>query len=79
MQTLHDDLARLEEEAHDELVRDRLVGVIEALAGGLIAGGNTAAGAAGVPVTFGLSAAGAAVSVAAGTEMISRGAQKALD
>ena len=79
MQTLRDDLARLGKEAHDELVRDRLVGVIEALGGGLIVGGNTAAAAAAAPVTFGLSAAGAAVSVAAGTEMVSRGAQKALD
>ena len=79
LQILQRDLTQLEADAHDELVRDRLIGVIEALAGGLIVGGDTAAGTAGVPVTFGLSAVGAAVSVAAGTEMMGRGAQRALD
>jgi hypothetical protein len=79
LEILQQDLAQLEAAAHDELVRDRLIGVIQALAGGLIIGGDTAAGTAGVPVTFGLSAVGAAVSVAAGTEMMSQGAQRVLD
>jgi hypothetical protein len=78
LETLRGDLASLEEEAHDELVRDRLIGVLEALGGGLIVGGDTAAGTAAAPVTFGLSPVGAGVSVAAGTELISRGAQRAL-
>ncbi len=77
--TLQRDLEELESEAHDELVKDRLIGVIEALAGGLIVGGDTAAGTAGAPVTFGLSVVGAAVSVAAGTELMGRGAQRVLD
>jgi hypothetical protein len=77
--TLQRDLSGLEAAAHDELVKDRLIGVIEALAGGLIVGGDTAAGTAAVPVTFGISAVGAAVSVAAGTELMGRGAQRVLD
>jgi hypothetical protein len=76
---LERDLADLHREGREDAMVQRLIGVLETLGGGLLVGGNTAAGAAGAPVTFGLSIAGAAVSVAAGTEMISRGAQKALD
>lgn len=79
LEVLQKDLKQLEAEAHDELVKDRLIGVLEALAGGLIVGGDTAAGTAGAPVTFGLSAVGAAVSVAAGTELMGRGAERVAD
>ena len=73
IQTLHQDLEMLGEEIRDEELRSRLVGVFEVLGGGLIVVANTAVGAGAAPVTFGLSTAGAAVSVAAGSGMIGDG------
>lgn len=78
LEVLEQDLQRLEEEIDDEEVRQRLIGVLEALGGGLIVGADTAVGIGAIPVTFGLSPVGAAVSVAAGTEMLSRGVDSAL-
>ena len=77
--TLEEDLRGLEDEARDALVARRLGGVFEALAGGLIVGVDGVIGTGLALATGGISAAGAAVSIAAGTEMLSRGAGKALD
>lgn len=76
--SLEESMGELGEEIRDEEIRRRLIGVLEVLGGGLIVGADTAVGVGAIPVTFGLSTVGAAVSVAAGTELLSRGAEFAL-
>lgn len=57
---------------HDELVR-QVSGALAVLAGGVIVVSNGLVGAGLTPITGGLSAGGAALSTAVGTDMISRG------
>jgi hypothetical protein len=84
-QVLSHVIAALEQDARgqgddrDQILFRKLLGVVEALGGALIVGVNAAVGAAGAPVTGGLSTVGAAVSGVFGTEMFSRGAKRALD
>jgi hypothetical protein len=75
---LEEEARRLDDESYRVILR-RLLGVFEALGGALVVGANAAVGAAGAPVSGGLSAAGAAMSAVCGTEMFSRGAKRALD
>jgi hypothetical protein len=72
------DLAGLAAAGHDGNVIGRLAGVVLAMGGGLLVGANATVGTGLAPVTGGISAAGAAVSVAAGTDMFSRGVTRAL-
>jgi hypothetical protein len=74
---LSDELNRLYDDARHKKLIDRLTGVFETLAGALVIAGNAAVGAVATPVTAGLSLVGAAVSTAAGTEVISRGVDRA--
>jgi hypothetical protein len=76
--TLERDLSNLQDQTHDDELKQRLIGILETLGGGLIVGANAAIGIGTTPVTFGLSAVGAAISTAAGTEMVSRGSCLAL-
>jgi len=77
IETLTHELDRLyDDDRHRKLIA-RLAGVFETLGGALLVAGNAAAGAVGTPVTAGLSAIGAAVSSAAGIEIISRGVDRA--
>jgi hypothetical protein len=66
---------------HREVVA-RLSGVVQALGGALLVGVNGVAGVGTAAATMGLtvavSAAGAAISIAAGTEVMNRGAARAL-
>jgi hypothetical protein len=78
MAVLEGEARRLHDEGNRGIMR-RLQGVFEALSGALVVGANTAVGAAGAPITGGLSAAGATMSVVYGMEMFSRGAMQALD
>jgi hypothetical protein len=71
------ELNRLYDDTRHEKLISRLVGVFETLAGALIIAGNAAVGAVGAPATAGISLVGAAVSTAAGTEVISRGIDQA--
>jgi hypothetical protein len=77
VETLTNELDRLYDDARHKQLISRLAGVFETLGGALVVAGNAAAGAIGAPVTAGLSAAGAAVSSAAGVEIISRGVDRA--
>lgn len=76
---LRSDLELLNHQASDALVVRRLAGVFEALGGGLIIAADSLIGAGAAPFTGGLSIAGAGVSIAAGTEMLSRGVARAVD
>jgi hypothetical protein len=77
IQELTDELSRLyDDDRHEKLIA-RLAGVFEALGGALVVAGNAAVGAIGTPVTAGISLVGAAVSTAVGTEVISRGVDRA--
>ena len=71
------ELNRLYDDSPDKKLIARLAGVFETLAGALIIAGNAAVGAIGTPVTAGVSLVGAAVLTAAGTEVISRGVNRA--
>jgi hypothetical protein len=71
------ELDRLFDDNRHEKLIARLTGVFEALGGALVVAGNAAVGAAGTPVTAGISLVGTAVSTAAGTEIISRGVDRA--
>jgi hypothetical protein len=77
IETLTGELDRLYDDTRHKKLVARLAGVFETLGGALLVAGNAAAGAIGTPVTAGLSAAGAAVSTAAGVEVISRGVDRA--
>jgi hypothetical protein len=77
IEELTGELNRLYDDTRHKKLIARLTGVFETLAGALIIAGNAAVGAAGTPVTAGLSVVGAAVSTAAGTEVISRGIDRA--
>ncbi len=76
--TLEQDMSALKDEIRDEQLRRRLIGILETLGGGLIVGANAAVGAGAIPVTFGLSPIGAAISTAAGSQMLCRGSSSAL-
>lgn len=77
IQELTGELNRLyDDDRHEKLIA-RLAGVFEALGGALVVAGNAAVGAIGTPVTAGISLVGAAVSTAVGTEVISRGVDRA--
>lgn len=82
---LHDfeeQVLKLEKEGRDQEVIRRLLGAIQTLGGGLVVAANgiagiaTTAGSAGTTVV--VSAAGAALSISAGTEVMNRGAAKAM-
>jgi hypothetical protein len=77
IEELTGELNRLYDDSRHKKLIGRLAGVFETLAGALIIAGNAAVGAIGTPVTAGVSLAGAAVSTAAGTEVISRGVDRA--
>jgi hypothetical protein len=74
-------LAALDAEGREREARARLLGVVHALGGALLVGANGVAGVASAGATMGatvvLSAAGAAISIAAGTEVMNKGAAKA--
>ncbi len=75
-------LAALDEEGREREAVARLLGVVQTLGGALLVGANGVAGLGSAGATLGatvvLSAAGAAISIAAGTEVMNRGAAKAL-
>lgn len=75
-------LAALDEQGRERETVARLLGVVQALGGALLVGANGVAGLGSAGATLGatvvLSAAGAAISVAAGTEVMNKGAAKAL-
>jgi len=77
IETLTGELDRLYDDTRHKKLIAQLAGVFETLGGALLVAGNAAAGAIGTPVTAGLSAAGAALSTAAGVEVISRGVDRA--
>jgi hypothetical protein len=79
LQLLRDDLTALEGEGRDAAMIQRLSGVLEALAGGLLVSGNALIGAGAAPATAGISLAGAALSTAAGTDLVGRGVEKAIE
>jgi hypothetical protein len=76
-------LYALDQQDREAEVVGRLLGVVQALGGALLVGANGVAGvgsaAASLGATVVLSAAGAAISIAAGTEVMNRGAAKALN
>ena len=74
---LREELNRLEGDARHRSIWHRLSGVLMVLCGAIVIGGDTLVGGAGAPATGGLSAAGAALSIAAGTEVISQGVDQA--
>lgn len=71
-------LNSLFEEGREREILSRLSGVVQALGGALIVGANGVAGLGLAGVTVAVSAAGAAISIAAGTEVMTTGAAKAL-
>lgn len=77
IQELTNELNRLYDDGRHEKLIAQLAGVFEALGGALVIAGNAAVGAIGTPVTAGISLIGAAVSTAVGTEVISRGVDRA--
>ncbi len=79
LSALEQDLYILGDEAKHDLVIQRLTGALEAMGGGLIVTADALIGAGATPATGGISLAGAAVSGAAGTAMVERGVDKALD
>lgn len=71
------ELSRLyDSDRHRKLI-SQLAGVFEALGGALVIATNVSVGALGAPVSAGVTLVGAAVSTAAGTEVISRGVDRA--
>jgi hypothetical protein len=76
-QTLETQLNALDDRETTRRFRRRLVGCLEVLGVGAICGANGVLGVVGAPVTGGLSAAGAAISGAAGAGVISDGLGRA--
>jgi hypothetical protein len=77
IEELTHELNRLYDDRRHKKLIARLAGVFETLAGALVIVGNAAVGAIASPVTAGVSQIGTAVSTAVGTEVISRGVERA--
>jgi hypothetical protein len=78
IQNLRHELQVLRTKAeHRELIR-KLEGVLIALAGGMVVTSNALIGTATIPVTGGLSIAGAALSGAVGQDLVTRGIDRAM-
>lgn len=76
---LRDELRGLYDDRRHERLMSRVVGVFEALGGALVIAANAAAGAAGAPASGGLTiVVGVPLSAAVGTEVISRGVDRAM-
>lgn len=73
---LEQQLSRLSDEDHDDQVRDRIHRLFELLGGALVVAGDVAVVGPTAPVTGGLSAGGAALSVAVGVEAVKAGLQR---
>jgi hypothetical protein len=71
------ELRRLHQDQRHEHLMSRVLGVFETLGGAMVVAANAAAGLPGAPLTGGVTVVGAAVSIAAGTEVISRGIDRA--
>lgn len=81
LSVLEKELQNLVHSDSDQETLRRVVGALQAIAGGLVVAVNGVAGVSGAaagPVLI-LTAAGAGLSIAAGTEVMNRGARRALD
>lgn len=81
LSVLEKELQDLVHSDSDQETLHRVVGALQAIAGGLVVAVNGVAGVSGAaagPVLI-LTAAGAGLSIAAGTEVMNRGARRALD
>lgn len=75
---LRNELRRLYDDRRHERLMSRVLGVFEALGGALVIAANAAAGAVGAPASGGLTiVVGVPLSTAVGTEVISRGVDRA--
>jgi hypothetical protein len=79
VQALTQDLERVADDSRHRQIWRRLCGVLEVLCGAAVIGADALVGAAAAPATAGVSIVGAAVSQAAGTEVVARGSRRALD
>jgi len=76
---LMQDLQQLDDDSRHRAIWRRLSGVLEVLCGAIVVAGDAIVGASAAPATAGISAQGAAVSIGAGIEVISRGVDRAKD
>ncbi|HEV3313279.1 MAG TPA: hypothetical protein VG815_22445 [Chloroflexota bacterium] len=77
MTDLRAELGRVHNNRRHDRILDRLMGVLETLGGGILIAANAAFVGPGTVLTGPLSPAGAAVSIAGGTEVIGRGVDRA--